>query len=101
MNSALVKLGERTVKYFYLRNRVTMRLETTRRRFIALLSSLIALPQTKSLTWAQTRRPPAPGLKPAAADVLIWFTEAAPEWAAACRERDLAKTAAAEWAARV
>jgi alpha-L-fucosidase 2 len=60
-----------------------MRFETTRRRFIALLSSLVALPQTKSLAWAQTRRPRAPGLRPPAADVLLWFTEAAPEWAAA------------------
>jgi alpha-L-fucosidase 2 len=60
-----------------------MRFETTRRRFIALLSSLMALPQTKRLAWAQTKQPAAPGLKPPAADVLIWFTEAAPEWAAA------------------
>jgi len=60
-----------------------MRFETTRRRFIALLSSLMAFPQTKSLTWAQTRPLSVPGLKPPAADVLIWFTEAAPEWAAA------------------
>ena len=54
-----------------------MHFETTRRRFIALLSSLIAFPGTRGLAWGQTP------LKSAAGDVLIWFKQPAPEWAAA------------------
>ena len=54
-----------------------MRFETTRRRFIGLLSSLVAFPRTRGVAWGQTP------LKSAAADVLIWFTQPAPEWAAA------------------
>jgi alpha-L-fucosidase 2 len=56
-----------------------MHFETTRRRFIALLSSLLASPQIKGVVWAQTK----PRLKSAASDVSIWFTQPAPEWAAA------------------
>lgn len=64
-----------------------MRFETTRRRFIALLSSLMAYPRIKGGALAQTR-PPAPenlkpGLKPPASDVLVWFEQPASEWAAA------------------
>jgi alpha-L-fucosidase 2 len=58
-----------------------MHFATTRRRFIALLSSLIALPQLKGGAFAQSTASAA--LKPPAKDVLIWFEQAAPEWAAA------------------
>jgi len=60
-----------------------MYFETTRRRFIALLSSLIAFPQMKGGALAQTRPSASPALKPPASDILIWFQQAAPEWAAA------------------
>jgi alpha-L-fucosidase 2 len=63
-------------------DRVDMKFETTRRRFIALLSSFTALPQTRAVTWGQDSRP-EPALKPPATDVLLWFTQPAPEWAAA------------------
>jgi alpha-L-fucosidase 2 len=59
-----------------------MYLETTRRRFLALLSSLLALPQTRSVAWGQSTPADRP-LKPPAADVLLWFTQPAAEWAAA------------------
>ena len=60
-----------------------MHFRTTRRRFIALLSSLLALPQAKGRGLAQTPTAASPGLKPPAKDVLIWFEQPAPEWAAA------------------
>jgi alpha-L-fucosidase 2 len=58
-----------------------MHFETTRRRFIALLSSLIAFPQTKASALAKSATPTR--LKSAAPDVLLFFTQPAPEWAAA------------------
>jgi alpha-L-fucosidase 2 len=58
-----------------------MHFETTRRRFIALLSSLIAFPQTKAVALAKSATPTR--LKSAAPDVLLFFTQPAPEWAAA------------------
>lgn len=60
-----------------------MPFETTRRRFIALLSSLVALPQMKGRAFAPARTAESPALKAPAKDVLIWFEDAAPEWAAA------------------
>src|ERR1035438_9146865 len=67
----------------FLHTGVTMHFETTRRRFIALLSSLLAFAKTQGDAWAQTRLPASPHLKSPARDVLIWFAQAAPEWAAA------------------
>ena len=58
-----------------------MHFETTRRRFIALLSSLMAFPQTKAIALPKSATPTP--LKSAAPDVLLFFTQAAPEWAAA------------------
>ena len=64
-----------------------MHFETTRRRFLALLGSLLTYTRINSSALAQTRASAAenskPGLKPPAGDVLIWFEQAAPEWAAA------------------
>jgi alpha-L-fucosidase 2 len=58
-----------------------MHFETTRRRFIALLSSLMAFQQTKAIALPKSATPTP--LKSAAPDVLLFFTQAAPEWAAA------------------
>jgi hypothetical protein len=58
-----------------------MHFETTRRRFIALLSSMIAFPQTKAGALPKSATPTR--LKSAAPDVLLFFTQPAPEWAAA------------------
>ena len=58
-----------------------MPFETTRRRFIALLSSLVAFPQNKGAALAKAAA--TSPLKSAAPDVLLWFTQPAPEWAAA------------------
>jgi len=58
-----------------------MHFETTRRRFIALLSSLMAFPQTKAV--ALPKNATHTSLKSAAPDVLLFFTQPAPEWAAA------------------
>jgi alpha-L-fucosidase 2 len=55
--------------------------ETTRRRFVALLGSMFASPRISAGAFAQT--PPSSALKAPAKDVLIWFTQPAPEWAAA------------------
>ena len=60
-----------------------MHFEITRRRFIAWLSSLMVFSKTGGAAWAQTRLPVSPGLKSPARDVLIWFSQPAPEWAAA------------------
>lgn len=64
----------------YLRNGVRMNLNTTRRRFIALLTSSLALTQVKRSAVAETGSTASPALKPAANDVLIWFDKPAPEW---------------------
>jgi len=58
-----------------------MHFETTRRRFLALLSSLVAFPQTRAVALPKSAAPAS--LKSAAPDVLLFFTEPAPEWAAA------------------
>jgi alpha-L-fucosidase 2 len=64
-----------------------MHFETTRRRFIAVLTSLLAYPRMKASAFAQSQQPAnedlRPGLKSPAGDVLVWFERAAPEWAAA------------------
>ena len=57
-----------------------MNLRTTRRRFIALLSSGLALVKLPQTTFAALKPDAAGGLKPAANDVLIWFNGAAAEW---------------------
>lgn len=59
-----------------------MDFETSRRRFIALLSSALASTQIKRSASAQAGRS-APALKPEARDVSIWFEQPASEWAAA------------------
>jgi alpha-L-fucosidase 2 len=64
-----------------------MYFETTRRRFIAVLTSLLAYPRMKGGAFALPRQParenPRTALKPPAGDVMVWFEQAAPEWAAA------------------
>ncbi len=60
-----------------------MDFETSRRRFIALLSSVFATTQIERSALAQTQSSLSPTLKPEAKDVIIWFEQAAPEWAAA------------------
>jgi alpha-L-fucosidase 2 len=57
-----------------------MNLSTTRRRFITLLTSSLALTQVKRSAVAETETAASPGIKPAANDVLIWFDKPAPEW---------------------
>jgi alpha-L-fucosidase 2 len=60
-----------------------MDFETSRRRFIALLSSALASAQIERNALAQTQPSSSPTLKPEAKDVLIWFERPASEWAAA------------------
>jgi alpha-L-fucosidase 2 len=60
-----------------------MNRETTRRRFIALLSSAAASTRINHRAFAETLASLSPTLKPVAKDVLIWFERPAPEWAAA------------------
>jgi alpha-L-fucosidase 2 len=60
-----------------------MDFETSRRRFIALLSSVLAATQIQRSALAQTQPSVSPALKPEAIDPTIWFEQAAPEWAAA------------------
>jgi len=60
-----------------------MNLETTRRRFLALLSSAAASTQVKSTAFAKTSLSSSQRLKAVAEDVLLWFEQPAPEWAAA------------------
>ena len=60
-----------------------MDFETTRRRFITLLSSVLASTQMKRSSLAETHTYSSPSLKTEARDVLIWFEQPAPEWAAA------------------
>ena len=60
-----------------------MDFETSRRRFIALLSSALASTQIKRKALARTQPSSSSTLKPEAKDVLIWFEQPAPEWAAA------------------
>ncbi len=57
-----------------------MNLNTTRRRFISLLSSAAAVLKFKQVGFAAVRSDEAAGLKPGAKDVLIWFGSAAAEW---------------------
>jgi alpha-L-fucosidase 2 len=56
-----------------------MHFETTRRRFIALLSSMLALQQNRAAALLEST--PSTPLKPVAPDVLLFFNQAAPEWA--------------------
>jgi hypothetical protein len=65
MNPLLVKVKAVTNQRF-LNTGVNMRFETTRRRFIALLSFLMASRQMKSGALAQTSPSASPGLKPGA-----------------------------------
>ncbi len=60
-----------------------MDFETTRRRFIALISSALASTQIKSSALAETPTFASPTQKAEAKDVLIWFEQPASEWAAA------------------
>lgn len=60
-----------------------MNFETTRRRFITLLSSVVASTQIKRSAFAEAPPLSSPELKPKASDVLIWFEHPAAEWAAA------------------
>jgi len=62
---------------------VSMDFETSRRRFIALLSSALASTQIPRSASAQTQHSSSPMLKPEAKDVSIWFENPASEWAAA------------------
>ena len=71
------------VRQGFFHTGVNMHFEITRRRFIAWLSSLMVFSKTGGAAWAQSRLPASPGLKSPARDVLIWFSQAAPEWAAA------------------
>jgi alpha-L-fucosidase 2 len=57
-----------------------MNFKTSRRRFIALLGSTVASTQVKRSAFAETQASSGE-MKPAANDVLIWFNQAAPEWA--------------------
>jgi alpha-L-fucosidase 2 len=59
-----------------------MDFETSRRRFVALLSSELASAQIERNALAQTQPSSSPTLKPEAKDVLIWFERPASEWAA-------------------
>jgi alpha-L-fucosidase 2 len=58
-----------------------MHLETTRRRFLALLSSVLAATQVKRNAFAAAPTASTLALKPAANDVLIWFQQPAAQWA--------------------
>ena len=58
-----------------------MQLETTRRRFLALLSSVLAATQVKRNAFAEAPGASPSALKPAANDVLIWFQQPAAQWA--------------------
>ena len=58
-----------------------MNLKTTRRSFIAMLTSAFALMQLKHPAFAEKAPPVTTPLKPVANDVLISFEQAAPEWA--------------------
>jgi len=60
-----------------------MDFETTRRRFITLFSSALASTQIKHRALAETPTYSSPTQKAEAKDVLIWFEQPAPEWAAA------------------
>ena len=60
-----------------------MDFETTRRRFITLFSSALASTQMKRSALAETHTYSSPTRKSEARDVLIWFEQPAPEWAAA------------------
>ena len=58
-----------------------MPLETTRRRFVALLGLATASLRLRRNAFAQTDKPTAAELKPRAKDVLIWFAQPASQWA--------------------
>ncbi|HEY0796083.1 MAG TPA: glycoside hydrolase family 95 protein [Acidisarcina sp.] len=60
-----------------------MSFETTRRRFIGLLSATAAASKLQRRAFGATPRANSRPLKPKAADVLVWFEQPAPEWAAA------------------
>ncbi|WP_260737638.1 glycoside hydrolase family 95 protein [Tunturiibacter lichenicola] len=60
-----------------------MDFETSRRRFVALLSSALVSTQIERNAFDQTQPSSSPSLNPEAKDVLIWFEQPAPEWAAA------------------
>jgi alpha-L-fucosidase 2 len=60
-----------------------MSFETTRRRFLALVSSAAAAARMKPTAFAEPTLSPSLPLKPPANDVLLWFETPAPEWAAA------------------
>jgi alpha-L-fucosidase 2 len=60
---------------------VSMHLKTTRRRFLALLSSVLAATQLKRNAFAKAPDASLSTLKPAANDVLIWFKQPAAQWA--------------------
>ena len=58
-----------------------MNLKTTRRTFIAMLTSTFALMQSKRTALAEKATAPSPALKPVANDVVLWFEHPAAEWA--------------------
>ena len=58
-----------------------MNFKTTRRGFIAMLGSTLALMRLSRRAAAESEQAELTPLKPAANDVLIWFDQAAAEWA--------------------